>query len=708
MSLTAEKARLDVIRLEGLDCADCAAKLEKRVRLIPGVESAHVNFGASKMDVSHAESAGDIVDVIRKMGYKSNLEGAHDIKPFSFWKTNRYTVSAITSGGLLTLAMIMQYRSIPAWLVQGLYILCIGLGAYWPARSGLLMLLNAHELDMNVLMCLAITGALAIGEFQEGAVVVFLFSLGNALQAATMEKTRNSIQALISLSPDKALVRRMGLDIILPVKDIRLGDIIIVRPGDKIPMDGKVITGISSVDQAVITGESIPVLKQAGDQVYAGTINQRGALELETTRLAADNTMARIIHLVEEAQGQRAPSQQYVERFAKYYTPTVIFIALAIATIPPLALHQPFSKWLYQASALLLVACPCALLISVPVAIVSAIGSAARRGVLIKGGMHLEQTGSLKVIAFDKTGTLTIGKPEVSDIVPLTGSEEQLISLAAAIESRSEHPLGEAILQYAKQRGLSIPEVTAFEALIGQGAGGEIDGQRYYIGNSRFFAGYAVPLPVKELLEKLQNEGKTVMFLGNEEQILGVIAVADIMRENSPLAIKKLRQAGIQRIVMLTGDNEATAQAIANMSGVDDFSAGLLPEGKVDAVKDLLSRHGKVGMVGDGINDAPAMAVATVGIAMGAAGSDAVLETADIALMADDLSKLAYSIDLSRKYVRIIKQNISFSLAVKAIILLLAVPGWLTLWLAVAGDMGTSLLVTLNGMRLMRVSESKD
>jgi len=708
MPMTAERTRLDVIHLEGLDCADCAAKLEKRVRLIPGVENAHVNFGASKMDVTHAGAVVDIVNIISKMGYKSNLEGARNIPPVSLWKTNQYAISSLISGGLLIIALVLQYAGAPSLLVYGMYILCIGLGAYLPARSGLLMLLNAHELDMNVLMCLAITGALAIGEFQEGAVVVFLFALGNALQAATMEKTRNSIRALMSLSPDKALVRRMGFDITLPVENIRLGDIIIVRPGEKIPMDGKVLAGVSSVDQSVITGESVPVLKQAGDEVYAGTINQRGALELETTRLAGDNTMARIIHLVEEAQGQRAPSQQYVDRFAKYYTPAVIFIALCIAAIPPLALHQPFSKWLYQASALLLVACPCALLISVPVAIVSAIGNAARRGVLIKGGMHLEQTGSLKVIAFDKTGTLTRGKPEVTDVVPLLGSEDQLLGLAAAIESRSGHPLGEAILQYAKQRGLSIPEVTAFEALIGQGAGGEIEGKRYYIGSSRFFAGYTIPLPGEELLKTLQDKGKTVMLLGDEEQILGVIAVADTMRKNSPLAIKKLRRAGIQRIVMLTGDNEATARAMATMCGVDDFSAELLPEGKVDAIKDLLSLYGKVGMVGDGVNDAPAMAIATVGIAMGAAGSDAVLETADIALMADDLSKLAYSIDLSRKYLRIIKQNISFSLAVKAIILLLALPGWLTLWLAVIGDMGTSLLVTLNGMRLMRVSESKD
>lgn len=702
----ADKARLDVIRLEGLDCADCAAKLEKRVGLIPGVETVYVNFGASKMDITHSAPVSDIVDVISKMGYTGRLEG--DISnqtSAGFWKSNQYAVSTIIAGVFLLIAVIMEYSQIPDLLTHSMYFLCIFLGGFLPARSGLLMLFNAHELDMNVLMMVATVGAVAIGELQEGAVVVFLFSLGNALQANAMDKTRNSIRALMNLTPDKALVRRMGLEMVLPVNKIQLGDTVIVKPGERIPMDGRVLAGISSVDQSPITGESIPVVKQTGDVVYAGTINDRGSLEIEVIRLAHENTMARIIHLVEEAQGQRAPSHQLIDRFAKYYTPAVILIAFLVAVFPPLIFNQPFEKWLYQSLALLLVACPCALVISAPVSIVSAIGGAARKGVLIKGGIHLEQAGSLTVVAFDKTGTLTRGKPEVTDLIGLEYDEDELLAVAAAIESRSEHPLAEAILKFTKQRGLGIPPVTGFEAVVGKGARGEVNGKNYYVGNMRFFDHRSIAMPLQQAVTRLQNDGKTVMLLGDDEQILGIIAVADVLRDNSRSAIDKLRRAGIQKIVMLTGDNAATAKAIADKTGVDEFTANLLPEDKVNAVKDLIARYGKVAMVGDGVNDAPAMAIATVGIAMGTAGTDAALETADIALMADDLAKLAYTIDLSRKALRIMQQNITISMLIKGLILLLVIPGWLTLWLAVIGDMGTSLLVTLNGMRLIRIPE---
>jgi Cd2+/Zn2+-exporting ATPase len=704
----AGKSRLDIIRLEGLDCADCASKLQRRVQSMPGVEKVAVNFGSSKMNVTHAVSVNDIVSVINKMGYIGSLEGATTTQQLPFWKTKPYLISTFMAGFFLLMALVMEYTGASNLLTHSMYALCIVLGGFLPARAGLLTLLNAHTLDMNALMSVAVIGAAAIGEFQEAAVVVLLFSLGNALQANAMDKTRNSIRALMSLTPDKALVRRMGMEIVLPVAKIQVGDVIIIRPGERIPMDGKVLVGISSVDQSVITGESIPVLKQAGAEVYAGTINERGSLEVEVTKLANDNTMARIIHLVEEAQGGRAPAQQFIDRFAKYYTPAVIIIAVFVAVIPTLLLQQPFEKWLYQALSLLLVACPCALLISTPVSIVSAIGGAARKGVLIKGGIHLEQAGSLSVIAFDKTGTLTKGKPELTDLIAFTGSEDELLSIAAAIESRSEHPLGEAILQYARQQDINIPAVTGFEAIVGLGAQGEVNETIYYIGNMRFFAKRNLPLPIVEMLEKLQNEGKTVILIGDEKQILGMIAVADVLRENSQYAIKKLHQSGIKKIVMLTGDNEATARAIAGKTGVDEFTADLLPKDKVNAVKDLLARYGKVAMVGDGVNDAPAMAIATVGIAMGVAGTGAALETADITLMSDDLSKIAYTIKLSRQTLRIMKQNIIFSLLIKGLILLLVIPGWLTLWLAVAADMGTSLLVTLNGMRLIRVSDQQD
>lgn len=554
-------------------------------------------------------------------------------------------------------------------------------------------------------MTIAAVGAVAIGQFEEAAAVVFLFSFGNALQGYTLDKTRNSIRALMELAPSEALVRRGGIEIVLSVEEIRLGDIMLVRPGERIPMDGKVASGVSSVNQAPITGESLPVEKQVGDEVYAGTINERGALDIEVTKLAKDNTLSRIINMVEEAQGQRAPSQQFVDRFAKYYTPIVIGAAVLVAVVPTLLFGQPFEKWFYEALGMLLVACPCALVISTPVAIVSAIGSAAKSGVLIKGGMYLEEAGALSVVAFDKTGTLSEGKPQVTDVISMNGdSQEDILSIAAAIESRSEHPLGEAIINNAREKGISIPAVANFEAILGKGARGEVNGKLYQIGNKRFYTEQGLPLGnVEDQVSRLQSEGKTVMFMGDGEQILGLIAVADVLRSNSKQAIEKLKKAGITKVIMLTGDNERTARAIADQVGLDDFRADLLPEDKVDAIKDLLNEHGKVAMVGDGVNDAPAMAISTVGIAMGVAGTDAALETADIALMADDLTRLSYAMELSRKTLKIIKQNITFALTLKALILLLVIPGWLTLWLAIIGDMGASILVTLNGMRLIRM-----
>jgi Cd2+/Zn2+-exporting ATPase len=411
--------------------------------------------------------------------------------------------------------------------------------------------------------------------------------------------------------------------------------------------------------------------------------------------------------MVEEAQGQRAPSQQFVDKFAKYYTPAVIILAALVATVPPLFLGQPFEKWVYEALAMLLVACPCALVISTPVSIVSAIGSAAKNGVLIKGGMYLEEAGALSVVAFDKTGTLTEGKPHVTDIIPVDGlPNQEFLSIASAIESRSEHPLAEAIVNYAKEHGAKVTIISKFESIPGKGAKAVVRGKTYRIGNSRFFVEQAIDLkPVEGDISRLQNEGKTVMILGDDVRVLGLIAVADILRENSGHAVSTLKKAGIKKVIMLTGDNENTARAIALKAGIDDFRADLLPEDKVDAVKSLLAEHGKVAMVGDGVNDAPAMAISTVGIAMGAAGTDTALETADIALMADDLTKLTDTIELSRKTLGIIKQNIALALIIKGLILLLVVPGWLTLWLAVVGDMGSSLLVTLNGMRLLKMKQ---
>ena len=693
------------INIVGMDCADCAAKLEKRIQKVPGVEKAIVNFATSRMTVDHNGPVEEILKVIEKMGYQGKLKEDRitNRTPDSIWKTNQYAIPSLISLVMLVIGFSAKLLGTSDLAVDTLFMIGILLGGYLPARKGISILLTAHELDMNFLMMIAVIGAIAIGQFEEAVVVVFLFSFGNALQGYTLNKTRNSIQALMELAPGEALVNRNGEEITLPVEAIRLGDIMLVRPGERIPMDGKVVAGFSSVNQAPITGESIPVEKKAGDEVYAGTINERGAIDVEVTKMAKDNTIARIIDMVEEAQAQRAPSQQFVDRFARYYTPAVIIAAVLVAVVPTFVFAQPFDKWFYEALGMLLVACPCALVISTPVAIVSAIGSAANSGVLIKGGVYLEEAGSLSVIAFDKTGTLTEGKPRVTDVIPLNGyTEDSMLSIAAAIESRSEHPLGEGIIALVQQKNLNIPAVTNFEAIPGKGARGEVNGRYYHIGNEKLFSENIMGSgSVQELTARLQKDGKTVMFLADGEKLLGLLAVADVLRNNSREAIKRLKRNGIQKIIMLTGDNQATAQAIAAQAGLDHFKADLLPEDKVDVIKDLLKQNGKVAMVGDGVNDAPAMAISTVGIAMGVAGTDAALETADIALMSDDLTRLSYTIRLSRQTLAIIKQNIAFALLLKGLILLLVIPGWLTLWLAIVGDMGASLLVILNGMRLL-------
>ena len=701
--------KITTFRLQGLDCADCAAKLEKRVATAPGVNQAQVNFAASKMVVKHQGTAAEILAVIGKMGYSGEIDQpARRKETASFWKTNQYVIPTVTSFIMLAAGLIAGRTDAPVFIPTVFFIIGIILGGFLPAKNGISVLINAHELDMNILMTIAVVGAAAIGEFVEATAVVFLFSLGNALQGYTLDKTRNSIRALMDLTPDEALVRRNGEEITITVEEINIGDIIIIRPGEKIAMDGQVIKGLSSVNQATITGESIPVEKTTGDAVYAGTINERGALEVKVSHLAKDNTISRIIEMVEEAQGQKAPSQQFVDRFAKYYTPLVILGAALVAIVPPLLFGQPFHKWFYEAMAMLLVACPCALVISTPVSIVAAIGSAAKNGVLIKGGVYLEEAGALSVIAFDKTGTLTEGKPQVTDVIPVNGfSAAEILRIAAAIESRSEHPLGEAILQYTQIKNIIIPPVADFASIPGKGARGSIDDKVYHIGNTRLFNESVLSKDkIRQTIAAFQSEGKTVMILGDEHDILGLIAVADVLRDNSRQALVNLKKAGIKKTVMLTGDNHSTAQAIAAKAGVDEFRSDLLPEDKVLAMKELLSKYNKVAMVGDGVNDAPAMALSTVGIAMGTAGTDAALETADIALMADDLSKLAYVIKLSRQTLRIIKQNITCALVIKGLILLLVIPGWLTLWLAVVADMGSTLLVTLNSMRLLRVKKA--
>lgn len=691
-------------RLENLTCASCAMKFENNVKSLPSVQDAQVNFGASKLafsgsaTVEDLEAAGafDGIKVIPLQGKKTEPK-----TPFFRRKENLVTLFSLM---FLLIGMAVSFRYVethPAAIV--LFAIAIVIGGTGIFKTGLRNLVR-FEFDMKTLMTIAIIGAAIIGEWREGAVVVFLFAVSEALEAYSMNKARQSIQKLMDIAPPSAIVKRGEEFVELPTEDIIVGDILIVKPGQKIAMDGAVLTGTSTVNQAAITGESTPVLKKSGDDVFAGTLNEEGALEVTVTKLVGDTTIAKIIHLVEEAQAEKAPSQKFVDKFAKYYTPIIIVIAILVAIVPPL-LGGEWHVWVYQGLAVLVVGCPCALVVSTPVAIVTAIGNAARQGVLIKGGIHLEETGRLNVVAFDKTGTLTKGYPEVTDfIVHGTANQKQLLSAIAAVESMSQHPLAKAVVDYARENGAQKIDVANFQSVTGKGAYAEIDGVTTYIG-SLSWAGELSSLP-EMMLQKaasLQRQGKSVMAIVTGESFSGLLAVADPVRGESRKVLQQLNSIGIRHTVMLTGDHQVTAEAIAGELGVTDVRAGLMPEDKLMAIKQLNDQYGRVAMVGDGINDAPALAAASVGIAMGGAGTDAALETADIALMADDLGKLPYTIKLSRKTLRIIKENIMFALGLKIIALLLIIPGWLTLWIAIFADMGATLLVVLNSLRLLRI-----
>ena len=567
--------------------------------------------------------------------------------------------------------------------------------------------LSRLKFDMNTLMTIAIIGAALIGEWGEGATVVILFAISEALERYSMDKARQSIESLVDIAPKEALIRRGNEEMLINVEDIVVGDIMIVKPGQKLAMDGSVVKGTSTLNQAAITGESVPVMKTVDDEVFAGTLNEEGLLEVQVTKKVEDTTLSKIIHLVEEAQAERAPSQAFVDKFAKYYTPAIVLLALFIAVVPPL-FGGVWNEWIYQGLAVLVVGCPCALVVSTPVAVVTAIGNAAKNGVLIKGGIYLEETGHLKTIAFDKTGTLTKGVPAVTDILTFGREQNELLLITAAIEKGSQHPLASAITRKAEESGLKFNDVSIeeFHSITGKGVKAKVNNQMYYVGSPNFFEELhgSIPNDRKEKITELQIQGKTVMVVGTEKEILSFIAVADEMRESSKEVISKLNSMGIET-VMLTGDNERTAAAIGKRVGVSDIRADLLPEDKLNFIKELRRKYQSVAMVGDGVNDAPALAASTVGVAMGGAGTDTALETADIALMSDDLSKLPYTINLSRRALMIIKQNITFSLAIKLLALLLVVPGWLTLWIAIFADMGATLIVTLNSLRLLKVKE---
>lgn len=688
--------------LQGLTCAHCAQKFEDNIRKIATVEDVSVNFSASKVSVK-----GDVtVEQLEAAGAFENIKVIPEKAPLPekipFWqkRENKAVLFSLTILIIGCIAHVTFGSSHPVTIA--LFIVAILVGGYDLFKAGLKNLFSFY-FDMKTLMTIAIIGAALIGEWIEGAVVVILFAISEALEAYSINNARQSIKKLVTLAPKEATVLKDGQQMKVHVDDINIGDIILVKPGEKIAMDGIVTDGNTAVNQAPITGESLPVLKKVGDEVFAGTLNEEGAIHVQVTKRVEDTTLAKIIHLVEEAQTKKAPAQKFVDQFAKYYTPAILLLAIFVAIVPPLLIGADWSKWIYLGLATLVVGCPCALVISTPVAIVTAIGNAAQRGILIKGGAFLEEAGRLRALAFDKTGTLTIGKPVVTEAIAFTGDETELFRIAAGIEQASQHPIAGAILAEAAKRGITVPEAKYFLSKAGKGASAWIDGHYCAIGNAAFFAdNMYLSKEMLEHAEDLQAKARTVMFVVRDQQFIGIIAVADEIRQEAKSMIQRLKDLHLKKFIMLTGDNEKTASAYAQEIGIDTVRSNLLPEDKVEVIEELRATYRSVGMIGDGVNDAPALACSSLGIAMGAGGTDVALETADIVLMDDDLKKIPETIALSRKTLRIIQQNIALAFGMKVFALALVIPNLLTLWIAVLADVGATLIVVLNSMRLIK------
>jgi len=702
----ADRYKHGVLRVIGLDCPDCANKLESAIRRMKGIAWVSLNYATSVLTVEwepHVTALKAIEDRIGHMGYDTESGRAPAApSPKARTRRNLRLVLTAASGVLLALAGIIWMLAGDSGAVTTLLLLSAATGGIFTARSGLLSL-RGLSLDTNLLVTVAAIGAIALREYADAAAVMFLFSLGSALEAYTVDKTRRSISSLIEASPKSASVKRNGRIEKVDLERVEVGDIVLVKPGEKIPVDGTVTEGESAVNEAPITGESVPKDKSPGDSVYAGSINARGSLEIRTTSTSDDNTLARIIHAVEEAQAQKAPSQRFSERFGRYYTPCVIGLAIATAVVGPIIFGGDHKAWIERALTLLVVSCPCALVISTPVAIVAAIGNAARSGILIKGGTHLEMLADVSIAAFDKTGTLTKGRLSVCGIVPFNShTEEQILSVAAAIESRSEHPLADAIIDHARQAGVPALHVSFFEAFPGRGARAVVDGDAFYIGSAALMVERGIEVPGTTAMAELVTRGCSVVYLADSNMLWGAIGAQDTVKENSAAAISLLKSVGIRRTVMLTGDTMQSARSVARILGLDEEHAELLPEDKLAIIRDLARGRGKVMMTGDGINDAPALAAAHIGVAMGGAGSAAAIEAADVALMADDISMLPYAVSLSHRTRRIIKQNISVALIVVVVLVAGALLKWVNLATGVLGHEGSALLVIANSMRLLK------
>jgi len=690
-----------ILYVEGLDCEDEARLIRAALKGLNGLDSFEINTVAGTVKALFDEKTlteGDLIRAISGTGMKARTKRKGAVKG-PWWREPR--ILTLSLCGLIILAtLILEHifrlsHERAAFLYGGATVV----GGYYPARMGISALKTLRP-NIRTLMVVGAVGAAALGLWEESALLVLIYSLGDVLEAYASERVRGAVRALMDVAPSTALVRRDGREEVLKSEEVRVGDVVIIKPGDKIPLDGVISKGASAVDQSPITGESMPLSKEPGDEVFAGCINQRGALELKVTRLFRDTTLGRIIHYVEEAETKKSSYQRFGETFGLYYTPIMFALAL-IVIIAPTLIYGGFGGWFYRGLVVLVVSCSCGIALSIPVAVVAAVANAARHGVLIKGGAYLEAASRIKAVAFDKTGSITIGRPVVTDIVPFSDMEEDgVVSLAASIESRSEHVLADAILNIAKEREISLDEVNEFEAVPGKGARALIKGKNYCIGSRAFCE--TLEGKAEEKIKGLEREGKTVMLLTGEAGLLGLIAVRDELRAETAEAVRLLKDGDVEHIVMLTGDNEDVARAIAEEAGIDRCLAGLMPEDKVTAVKGLQEEYGFVAMVGDGVNDAPAMVVSNLGIAMGAAGTDVAIETGDVVLMSDDLLKIPFVIELSKRAVGNIKENITLSLAVIAFLVPMALMGWIGLVPGLLINEIGGVLVILNGLRMLR------
>ena len=725
----------ETLQLAGLHCNDCAASIEAVTGRLDGVMSVSATYATEKMRVmydTHKVKRADIVSEVQSLGYRLktkdkpvshqddelgvNKEAEHEDAGYGgkvFGLSVGLALSLLSGAALIIGYVGESVLGFPFTLALALYLVAYVAGGYDATKHAVRAALKGR-FDIDILMVVAAVGAAALGEWPEGALLLFLFSLGHALEHYAMDRARNAIRALADLAPSTARVRRNGGESEIDVSDLRIGDTIIVRPGERLPADGEVLEGRSAIDQAPITGESLPVEKTVGDEVFAGTINGDGSLIFRTTKNPEDSTLARVVEMVEQVQSAKAPSHRFSDRFQRIFTPIILVTTALLIAVPPI-FDFPFSESFIRAMTLLVAASPCALALATPSAVLSGIAGAARSGVLIKGGVHLENAGTAQVVVFDKTGTLTNGTPQVTDIVAFEGSRDDLLALAAGVEAKSAHPLAAAVVRAAEARGLTLPQTGDLESITGRGVVAPVGGESVRIGTRSLMreAGIDVAREVLEQLETFERDGKTSVLIAQGERLLGILAMRDEPREAAKAAIRELKNLGVKRTVMLTGDNRLVAEAIGKELGLDEIKAELLPEDKVAVIEDLKKEYGKVIMIGDGVNDAPAMVASTVGVAMGGAGTDVALETADIALMADDLSKLPYALSLSRASRRMIVQNLFISLGVIALLVPSAIFGLATISIAIIFHEGSTLLVVLNALRLLnyrvrnRVTETR-